>query len=79
MLASNGKGLDGKIHMTGQAVGNRIKKLEDNGVIHSYSLVVDGPNLGLSYTATVIIYLQSDRRLAPQGMKGPPINWLGDE
>ena len=28
------KDLGNQIHMTGQAVGNRIKKLEDNGVIH---------------------------------------------
>lgn len=64
------KDLGNQIHMTGQAVGNRIKKLEDNGVIHSYSLVVDELKLGLSYTAFVIIYLQSDRRLSPQGMIG---------
>ena len=52
------KDLGNQIHMTGQAVGNRIKKLEDNGVIHSYSLVVDELKLGLSYTAFVIIYMK---------------------
>jgi Lrp/AsnC family leucine-responsive transcriptional regulator len=39
--------LGNQIHMTGQAVGNRIKKLEDNGVIQAYSLVVDELKLGL--------------------------------
>ena len=48
------KDLGNQIHMTGQAVGNRIKKLEDNGVIHSYSLVVDELKLGFSFTAFVI-------------------------
>ena len=58
------KDLGNQIHMTGQAVGNRIKKLEDSGVIQAYSLVVDELQLGLSYTAFVIIYLQSDRQAA---------------
>ena len=53
------KDLGNQIHMTGQAVGNRIKKLEDNGVIHSYSLVVDELKLGFSFTAFVIIYMKT--------------------
>lgn len=53
------KDLGEQIHMTGQAVGNRIKKLEDNGVIHSYSLIVDELKLGLTYTAFVIITMNS--------------------
>ena len=51
------KDLGEKIHMTGQAVGNRIKKLEENGVIKAYSLIVDEMKLGFSYTAFVIIYM----------------------
>lgn len=53
------KDLGKEIHMTGQAVGNRIKKLEDNGVIQSYSVIVDEIKLGYSYTAFVIIYMKS--------------------
>lgn len=53
------KDLGEQIHMTGQAVGNRIKKLEDNGVIHSYSLIVDELKLGLTFTAFVIITMNS--------------------
>ncbi|MEM1503656.1 Lrp/AsnC family transcriptional regulator [Domibacillus sp. 8LH] len=53
------KDLGEQIHMTGQAVGNRIKKLEDNGVIKAYSLIVDEMKLGLSYTAFIIIYLKT--------------------
>ncbi|MED3890862.1 Lrp/AsnC family transcriptional regulator [Peribacillus frigoritolerans] len=48
-----------QIHMTGQAVGNRIKKLEENGVIKAYSLIVDEMKLGLSYTAFGIIYMET--------------------
>ncbi|WP_394121971.1 Lrp/AsnC family transcriptional regulator [Planococcus donghaensis] len=53
------KDLGEQIHMTGQAVGNRIKKLEENGVIKAYSLIVDEMKLGFSYTAFVIIYMKT--------------------
>ena len=53
------KDLGQQIHMTGQAVGNRIKKLEESGVIKAYSLIVDEMKLGLSYTAFVIIYMKT--------------------
>lgn len=53
------KDLGEQIHMTGQAVGNRIKKLEDSGVIKAYSLIVDELKLGFSYTAFVIIYMKT--------------------
>ncbi|TCN17622.1 Lrp/AsnC family transcriptional regulator [Mesobacillus foraminis] len=52
------KDLGKQIHMTGQAVGNRIKKLEESGVIKTYSLIVDQMKVGLSYTAFVIIYMK---------------------
>src|SRR4051794_12221448 len=53
------KDLGAQIHMTGQAVGNRIKKLEESGVIKAYSLIVDDMKLGLTYTAFVIIYMKT--------------------
>jgi Lrp/AsnC family transcriptional regulator, leucine-responsive regulatory protein len=53
------KELGEQIHMTGQAVGNRIKKLEESGVIKAYSLIVDEMKLGLTYTAFVIIYMKT--------------------
>jgi Lrp/AsnC family transcriptional regulator, leucine-responsive regulatory protein len=53
------KDLGAQIHMTGQAVGNRIKKLEESGVIKAYSLIVDEMELGLIFTAFVIIYMKT--------------------
>ncbi|MGG1674905.1 Lrp/AsnC family transcriptional regulator [Neobacillus sp. NRS-1170] len=53
------KDLGEKIHMTGQAVGNRIKKLEESGVIKAYSLIVDEMKLGLMFTAFVIIHMKT--------------------
>lgn len=48
-----------QIHMTGQAVGNRIKKMEDNGIIQAYSIVIDELKVGLPFTAFVIFYMNS--------------------
>ncbi|MEH7333040.1 Lrp/AsnC family transcriptional regulator [Neobacillus drentensis] len=53
------KDLGEKIHMTGQAIGNRIKKLEESGVIKAYSLIVDEMKLGLIFTAFVIIHMKT--------------------
>jgi len=53
------KDIGEQIHMTGQAVGNRIKKLEDSGVIKTYSLIVDEMKIGLNFTAFVIISMKS--------------------
>ena len=53
------KDLGEQIHMTGQAVGNRIKKLEDSGVIKAYSIIIDERKVGLLYTAFVIIYMKT--------------------
>ncbi|MFE8696025.1 Lrp/AsnC family transcriptional regulator [Cytobacillus sp. FJAT-53684] len=53
------KDLGQQIHMTGQAVGNRIKKLEDSGVIKAYTLLVDEMKVGLIFTAFVIIYMKT--------------------
>lgn len=55
------KDLGEQIHMTGQAVGNRIKKLEDSGVIKAYSLIVDEMKIGLTFTAFVIIYMKTTK------------------
>ncbi|UOY90009.1 Lrp/AsnC family transcriptional regulator [Bacillus glycinifermentans] len=53
------KDMGKQIHMTGQAVGNRIKKLEESGVIKAYSLIIDEMKLGLSFTAFIIVYMKT--------------------
>ena len=58
------KDLGEQIHMTGQAVGNRIKKLEESGVIKAYSLIIDELKLGLSYTAFVIVHMKTANHAA---------------
>lgn len=53
------KELGEKIHMTGQAVGNRIKKLEEQGIIEAYSTIVNEMKLGLSFTAFVTVFMKT--------------------
>lgn len=53
------KDLGEMIHMSGQAVGNRIKKLEDSGAIKAYSVMVDEIKLGLTFTAFIIIFMKT--------------------
>lgn len=63
LLAQNAriqwKDLGEMIHMSGQAVGNRIKKLEDSGTIKAYSVMVDETKLGLTYTAFITIFMKT--------------------
>lgn len=49
-----------KIHMTGQAVGNRVKRMEDNGIILAYSIVIDELKMGHSFTAFVIFFMNAN-------------------
>ncbi|MBB4825562.1 Lrp/AsnC family leucine-responsive transcriptional regulator [Sporosarcina luteola] len=55
------KDIGEQIHMTGQAVGNRIKKLEDMGIIQNYSIVVDETKLGFVLNAFVTVYMNSSK------------------
>lgn len=53
------KDLGKQIHMTGQAVGNRIKKLEEKGVIKAYTLLIDEMKLGFIFTSFVIVHMKT--------------------
>ncbi|MEC6748682.1 Lrp/AsnC family transcriptional regulator [Marinilactibacillus sp. XAAS-LB27] len=53
------KELGREINMTGQAVGNRVRKLEEAGIIESYTLAINELNLGIFYTGFIIIYLKT--------------------
>jgi Lrp/AsnC family transcriptional regulator, leucine-responsive regulatory protein len=48
-----------QVHLTGQAVGNRIRRMEDMGVIRGYTAVVDPAKLGPSLTAIVTILMKT--------------------
>lgn len=57
-----------KVHMTGQAVGARIRKLEELGVLQGYTLIVDEAKLGRPLTALVTVLMKSNRHSAFQAL-----------
>jgi Lrp/AsnC family leucine-responsive transcriptional regulator len=48
-----------QVHLSGQAVGSRIKRLEENGVIRSYTLQVNQEKLGKPLLAIVTVFMKS--------------------
>lgn len=54
------KDIGRKIHMTGQAVGNRIRKMEDEGTIKSYTILVDDIELGKNCLAFITVFMKSN-------------------
>lgn len=47
------------VHMSGQAVKNRINKLENLGIIEGYTLKVNGEKLGMSVTGYVTVFMKT--------------------
>ncbi|MCZ8521576.1 MULTISPECIES: Lrp/AsnC family transcriptional regulator [Paenibacillus] len=48
-----------EVHLTGQAVGGRIRRMEDLGVIRGYTVTTDPERTGRSVTALVTVFLKS--------------------
>ncbi|WP_458411558.1 Lrp/AsnC family transcriptional regulator [Schinkia sp. CFF1] len=51
------------IHMTGQAVGNRIRRMEEEGIIEQYTVSVNELKLGKSIQAFIMVFLKSNQHL----------------
>lgn len=47
------------IHLTGQAVSNRISRMEDLGVIKGYTVLLDDKLLGKAITAYITIFMKT--------------------
>lgn len=47
------------IHLTGQAVGNRVNKLIDEGIIKNYTININDELLGNNIIALIKIYMQT--------------------
>lgn len=51
------------IHMTGQAVGNRIRRMEEEGIIEQYTIAVNELKLGKSIQAFIMVFLKSNQHI----------------
>src|SRR5699024_11602694 len=59
------KDIGEQIYMTGQAVGNRIRKMEDEGIIKSYTINISEESIKNGMVGFLIIYMkttQQDRK-----------------
>ena len=54
------KEIGDKIHMTGQAVGNRIRRMEDEGIIEKYTVVVNELKVGNSIQAFITVIMKAN-------------------
>jgi Lrp/AsnC family leucine-responsive transcriptional regulator len=55
------KEMGSKVHLTGQAVADRVHRLEDLGIIKGYSVTLDDNLLGITQLALITIFLKSAR------------------
>lgn len=53
------KDIGEQIHMTGQAVGNRIRKMEDEGIIKSYTINISEESIKNGMVGFLIIYMKT--------------------
>ncbi|PYE48548.1 Lrp/AsnC family transcriptional regulator [Paenibacillus barcinonensis] len=51
-----------EVHLTGQAVGARVRKLQDMGVIEGYTVKWNPERIGLGLEAFVTVFLNSGDR-----------------
>lgn len=48
-----------KVHLTGQAIGARINKLIDYGIIKNFTINIDKEKLGINITAMIKVYMNT--------------------
>jgi len=48
-----------EVHLTGQAVRNRINRMEKSGVIQGYTIKIDPKSMGEELTAFVTIFMKT--------------------
>lgn len=54
------------VHLTGQAVSNRISRMENLGVIKGYTVLLDEQLLGKAITAYITVFMKTTDHLAFQ-------------
>ncbi|MCS7460283.1 Lrp/AsnC family transcriptional regulator [Paenibacillus doosanensis] len=54
------KAIGGLVHLTGQAVGSRIRKLQELGVIEGYTVRWNPDKIGQSVHAFVTVFMKSN-------------------
>jgi Lrp/AsnC family transcriptional regulator, leucine-responsive regulatory protein len=55
-----------QVHLTGQAVANRIRRMEELGLLRGYTINVDNGKLGKSVVAFVTVFMKTTEHQAFQ-------------
>ena len=55
------KEIGAQVHLTGQAVAERVRRLEDQGVIEGYGVRIATAKLGRNITALITVFMTSTR------------------
>lgn len=55
------KDIGNEVHLTGQAVADRVHRMEDLGIIKGYRVVLDDNLLGFTQISLITIFLKSGR------------------
>lgn len=55
----NFKSIGEKVHLTGQAVGSRVRRLEDEGIIEGYTIRINVEKQGL-VSAYIMLFMKSN-------------------
>lgn len=58
------KALGDRVHLSAPAVAERVRRMEEAGVIKGYTLDVDPAAMGYPVIASIIVMLMSDKKLA---------------
>lgn len=60
-------------HLSGQAVGNRIRRMEEQGIIQGYTARIDEARIGRARTAIVTMFMKTNvHRPDPIIQRFPP-------
>jgi len=54
------KDIGEQVHLSGQAVGNRIRRMEEQGIIQGYTTRIDEARVGPSLTAMVTMFMSTN-------------------
>lgn len=55
-----------QVHLTGQAVASRVRKMEDLGIIEGYTIKINENKLGKSVLAFITVFMKTTDHLAFQ-------------
>ncbi|GIO09264.1 HTH-type transcriptional regulator LrpB [Brevibacillus reuszeri] len=51
------KDIGEQVHLSGQAVGNRIRRMEEQGIIQGYTTLIDDTKVGPHLTAMITMFM----------------------